>query len=123
MLMQNIGRACFTNLNTSANDAFKVSNNMAIQGWHGGMQVITILDQLSIIYSKPTPSVLETNTTVFRSPYLAANAPEVLFHRIEECTKMALLSRNPYTDRQLVTNAICLLHTTGLYTRLFEEWN
>jgi hypothetical protein len=36
---------------------------------------------------------------------------------------MALLGRNLYTDRQLVTNAIRLLLTTGQYIRPFKEWD
>jgi hypothetical protein len=60
---------------------------------------------------------------VFCSPYLAADAPKVLFHHIEECTETALLGHNPYTDRQLVTNAIRLLLTTGMYIRPFKEWD
>jgi hypothetical protein len=36
---------------------------------------------------------------------------------------MALLGHNPYTVWQLITNAIHLLLTTGLYTRPFEEWD
>jgi hypothetical protein len=103
MLMQNIERACFTALNASVNNAFKVSNNPVIQGWHAGMQVIDILDQLSTIYGQPTPAVLETNDTVLRSSYSAADTPKVLFRHIEECTEIALLGRNPYTDWQLVT--------------------
>ncbi len=87
------------------------------------MQVINILDQLSLIYGQPTPVILKTNDTVFCSPYLAAGAPEVLFRRIKECTEMALLGRNPYTDWQHVTNAIHLLLTTGLYTWPFEDWD
>ncbi len=79
LLMRNIKWACFTALDASINHAFKVSNNPAIQGWHAGMQVIDILDQLSTIYGQPTPAVLKTKDTVFRSTYLAAKAPEVLF--------------------------------------------
>ena len=48
--MQNIERACFTALDSSINDAFKVSNDPTIQGWHAGMKVIDILNQLSLIY-------------------------------------------------------------------------
>jgi hypothetical protein len=35
--MQNIECACFTALNASINDAFKVSNDLNIWGWHAGM--------------------------------------------------------------------------------------
>ncbi len=49
LLMRNIKRACFTTLDASFIDAFKVSNDPTIQGWHAGMQVVNILDQLSTI--------------------------------------------------------------------------
>jgi hypothetical protein len=103
--MHNIKRVCFIAPDARINDAFKVSNDPAIQGWHTGMHVIDILDQLSTIYCQPTPAILETNDAVFRSPYTATNVPEVLFRRIGECAETALLGHNPYTDRQLITNA------------------
>jgi hypothetical protein len=59
--MRNIERACFTALDASINDTFKMSNDPMIQGWHAGMQVIDILDQLSTIYGQPTPAVLKMN--------------------------------------------------------------
>ena len=122
-LMQNIQRACFTALDGSINNAFKVSNDPNVQGWHVGMRVIDILDQLSSIYKQPTPAALEAKNNVFRSPTLAANAPEILFCRIKECTEKALLGQNPYTNKHLITNMIRLLLTTGLYIRAFEDWD
>jgi hypothetical protein len=41
---RNIERACFTVLDLTINNAFKVSNDPAIQGWHAGMSVMFILD-------------------------------------------------------------------------------
>ncbi len=67
--------------------------------------------------------MLKINNTVFCSPYLGANAPKVLFQRIEECAETALLGKNTYTDCQLITNAIHLLLANGLYTKLFEQWD
>jgi hypothetical protein len=93
------------------------------QGWHAGMPIIDILDQLSTIYGQPTPAILETNDAVFLSPYLATDAPEVLFRQIEECAETALLGRNPCTDWQLITNTIRLLLTTGLYIQPFNKWD
>ncbi len=49
LLMCNIKRGCFTALNASINDAFKMSNDPTIQSWHAGICVIDILDQLSTI--------------------------------------------------------------------------
>jgi hypothetical protein len=65
--MQSIERTCFTSLNSLVNDAFKVSNNPTIRGWHAGMRVIDILDQLSVTYGQPTPSALEANDHIFQS--------------------------------------------------------
>jgi hypothetical protein len=46
MSMVNIKSACFTAVDACINDAFKVSNDSTIQGWHAGMSVMSILDQL-----------------------------------------------------------------------------
>jgi hypothetical protein len=89
--MLKIKRACFTALDASINDALKVLNDPTILGWHAGMRVINIFDQLSTIYVQPTPAVLITNDAIFRSPYLAVNTPEVLFCQIGECAETALL--------------------------------
>ena len=122
--MQNIECPCFTAIDASIKDAFKVSNNPNVQGWHAGMRVIDILDQLSLTYGQPTPSALESNDHIFQTSLTsAANAPEVLFCCIKECAEKALLGQNPYTDKQLITNTIRLLLTMGLYVRAFEDWD
>ncbi len=63
------------------------------------------------------------NDAAFHRPYSAANPPKLLFRQIKECAKIALLGRDPYTDGQLINNAIRLLLTTGLYLRPFKEWD
>ncbi len=87
------------------------------------MTVMSILDQLSINYGKPTPAMLESNDNAFRHPYSVAAPPKLLFWQIEECAKIALLGHNSYTNCQLINNVIQLLLTTGLYLRPFEEWD
>ncbi len=87
------------------------------------MRVQEILDQLSTIYGQPTPATMELNNVSFCSLYSAADAPKVIFHCIEKCVKIAILGQNPYTDCQLINNAIRLLLTTGLYQRPLEEWD
>ena len=87
------------------------------------MTTVTILDQLSSVYGKPTSAALEANDTQFRSPYSTADAPEVLFRRIEDCVEIAMLGDNPYTNKQLIHMAVRHLLTTGLYIRAFEDWD
>ena len=65
--MQNIEHTCFTGLDASIHDAFNVSNNLAIVGWHAGMATCEILDQLSQIYGQPTLAALELNNVAFCS--------------------------------------------------------
>jgi hypothetical protein len=77
--LQNIERACFTALDASINNALEVSSDSVLQGWHVGMSVWQILDQLSTIYGLPMPAALEINDSLFHGQYLAANTPEVLF--------------------------------------------
>ncbi len=79
MLIVNIEQACFTAVDACINNAFKVSNNPTIQGWHLGMRVMSILDQLLNNYGKPTPAMLESNDNAFRRPYFVADPPEILF--------------------------------------------
>ena len=69
------------------------------------------------------PTVLLQNDTLFRSPYLPTNAPEVLFHKIKDCQEIMTLGEDPYTPMQLLNNAIRLLLGCGLYQRDFEEWD
>jgi len=115
--MQNIKHTCFTALDVSINDAFMVLNNPNVRGWHVGMRVINILDQLSSTYGEPTLSTLEASDHIFRSPTSAVDAPEVFF------AKKALIGQNPYTDKQLITNTIRLLLTTSLNICAFEDWD
>jgi hypothetical protein len=87
------------------------------------METRDILDQLSQTYGQLTPEALEINDVTFCGPYSAANAPEVLFRCIKNCTEIAILGNNPYTDWQSINNAIRLLLTTSQYIRVFEEWD
>jgi hypothetical protein len=79
LLMVNIECTCFIAVNACINNACKVSNDPTNQGWHAGMQVMSIFNQLLDLYGKPTPTALEGNNTAFRCLYLAADPPELLF--------------------------------------------
>ena len=120
----NIKRACFAVLEDSIDDAFKVSNIPTIVGWNTTMEIMDIFDQLANTYGRPTPAALLSNDQLYRSLYSPADAPEVLFRRIEDCQEVQILGNDPYTPQQLINNAIRLLLATGLYTRDFDdEWD
>jgi hypothetical protein len=48
---------------------------------------------------------------------------KVQFRRIENCQEVQVLGEDPYTQVQLLNNAVCLLLGCGLYLRDFEEWD
>jgi hypothetical protein len=106
--LQNIKRVCFTALNTIVNNAFKASNNPTIQGWHTGMRVINILDQLSTIYGQPMPTCVETNDAFFATPTQPWMPPKyssvVLKNALRRhswdttCTQIGSLSQMPFVS-------------------------
>ncbi len=119
----NIKRACYNMLNDTIDDAFKVSNNPALTGWNPSMNIIDMLDQLVTTYGRPTPMALLQHDTLFRSAYSPVDAPEVLFRRIKNCQEVQVLGKDPYTQVQLLNNAVHLLLGCGLYMRDFKEWD
>jgi hypothetical protein len=88
-LLQNIKKVCFTALDASIDDAFKVSNNPNMAGLHAGMGTRKILGRLSQIYGQPTLAAKELNDVAFHSQYSSADATKVLFR----CIKIVLRLR------------------------------
>ena len=78
-----IHRACFKMLDDSISNQFKVLNTPNLTGWNSTMMILVILDQLEASYGKPDTMTLFGNNTLFRSPFPANEAPEMLFYRIE----------------------------------------
>ena len=87
------------------------------------MEIINIMEQMTTMYRRPTPTALLQSDMLFQSPYSHTDAPEVLFRRIEDCQEIMTLGEDPYTPMQLPNNAIRLLLRCGLYQRNFEEWD
>ena len=96
-------------LDELVSNQFKVSNIPTLTGWNASMSIMDMLDQLETMYGKPNAMPLFANDTVFRSAFSPNDAPEALFHRIEQCQEIAVLAREPYSDIQVINNAIHLL--------------
>jgi hypothetical protein len=104
-------------------DAFKVSDNLALVGWNPSMELREIFDTMMSTYGRPTPAALLQNDTLFCSVYSPQDAPEVLFRCSKDCQEVQILGNDPYTPQQMLNNAVCLLLGCGLYTRDFEDWD
>ena len=121
---RNINRACFRMLNDTVSDQFKVSNTPNLTGWNSTMSVLDILEQLDTSYGKPDTMTLFGNDTLFRSPFPATDAPEMLFYRIEQCQEIQVLANDPYTPTQIINNAVRLLQQSGIFPlKEFDTWD
>ena len=87
------------------------------------MSIIDILDQLDGTYEKPDTMRLLQNDTLFRSAFNPTDAPETLFYRIEQCHKIQVLARDPYSDTQVINNAVRLLMQAKIFPlKEFNNW-
>ena len=121
---KNINRACFKMLDDSISNQFKVSNTPNLTGWNSTMTILAILDQLEASYGKPDTMTLFGNDTLFRSPFPANEAPEMLFYRIEQCQEIQTLAKDPYTQTQIINNAVRLLQQSGIFPlKEFDTWD
>jgi hypothetical protein len=102
-------------LNNNIANQFKVSNMQNMTGWNSSMTVRSILKQLESLYGKPDTMLLFQNNTLFRSPFPATEAPEMLFYRIEQCQEIQTIAQDHYTLKQIINNAIHLLMQSGIF--------
>ncbi len=87
------------------------------------MSIQDILNQLELSYGRPTGHELLLNDALFRLPFRNTEAPKHLFWHIEQCQEIQLIANNPYTPMQLMTNAVQLLMSSGIFPpREFEDW-
>ncbi len=63
------------------------------------------------------------NDTLFRSPFPATKAPEMLFYRIKQCQETQILAQDPYSKTQIINNALRLLMQLGIFPlKEFNIW-
>jgi hypothetical protein len=119
----NINRACFRMLNNIIADQFKVSNMPNMTGWNSSMTVCLILEQLENSYGKPDTMSLFHNDSLFRSPFPATKAPEMLFYQIEQCQEIQTIAQDPYMPKQIINNPVRLLMQSGIFPlKEFDTW-
>jgi hypothetical protein len=122
--LKNINRACFKMLNDSISNQFKVSNTPNLTGWNSTMTTLDILEQLETSYGKPDTMTLFANNTLFRSPFPANEAPEMLFYRIEQCQEIQILAQDPYSQMQIINSVVRLMQQLGIFPlKEFDTWD
>jgi hypothetical protein len=120
---KNINQACYLMLNELVPNQYKVSNTPRLIEWNASMFIQDILNQMEDLYGKPSSASLIATDTLFKSPFAASEAPELLFYRIEQCQEVMTLGKLPYTLEQIIQKVLCLLMASNIFpTREFDTW-
>ncbi len=118
-----INQACFKMLDKTVSNQFKVSNTPNLTGWNSTMMIRVILKQLKASYSKPDTMTLFRNDNLFQIPFPAIKAPEMLFYRIKQCQEIQTLAQDPYSNMQIINNAVRLLMQSNIFPlKEFDTW-
>ena len=119
----NIKRALFFFLQKSVALQYQASTTPGLSGWDPSMTIHSILAQLNTTYGKPDAQTTEANDAMFRMLLQQGQTPEAVFLRIEECQEVAILAANPYTDVQLVNQAVLILRKSNIFpVKDFDDW-
>jgi hypothetical protein len=120
---KNINRSCFKMLDENVQLQYKVSTVTTMTGWNATMSIRSILKQLEGSYGKPGMMTIHQNNLLFQSPFLPSKAPEMLFYQIEQCQEIQTITEDPYTPKQIISNAVRLLMATGIFPlKEFNTW-
>ncbi len=110
-------------LDANVSAQYKVSNNAALTGWNSTMSIIDILTQLQGSYGKPNMMTLFENDTLFCSQMTPGALPEMLFYRLEQCQEIQHISNLPYTNDQIIANAVRILASSNIFPlKEFDTW-
>jgi hypothetical protein len=59
--------------------------------------------------------LLFATDTLFKSPFAASEAPELLFYHIEQCQEVMTLGKLPYTLEQIIQYVLSLLMALNIF--------
>jgi hypothetical protein len=120
---KNIERVCFRMFNANIGAQYKGSNNPNLTRWNSTMSILDILTQLQDLYGKPTMMTLYQNNVTFWAAMAPTNSPEMLFYRIEQCQKIQCIGKLPYSDDQIIANAVRILIQSNIFPlKEFNAW-
>ena len=110
-------------LDENVADQFKVANIPTLTGQNMSMSIREMIAQLEGSYGNPDMMTLFTNNTLFCSVFNPNNTPKTIFYRIEQCQEIQVLIRDPYSNVQVINNAIRLLMQSSIFPlKEFDDW-
>ena len=121
---KNIDRACFRIcfMRTLEHNT-RFQTNPTLTGWNSTMSILDILAQLQDSYGKPTMMALYQNDVTFWAAMAPTNSPEMLFFRIEQCQAIQRIGKLPYSNDQIIANAVRILVQSNIFPlKEFDTW-
>jgi hypothetical protein len=74
------------------------------------------------MFGKPDAQAILINDANFRAPLLPMETPETLFLCLEEYEEVKILALNPYTNKQLIVNAVIEMQKASIFpTKDFDD--
>ena len=120
----NIKRSVFATITKVIPEQFRTSNNPSMTGWNQTMTINEILDQLEITFGRPGAAELLMNQAAWSAPHSNQDEPEALFLRLEQCQQVAILAKNAYTEKQMITNCVLLLRQSNIFLQKdYDDWD
>ena len=102
---------------------YKASNTPGLTGWDTTMSIIDIFSQMDATFGNLDAQALLANNSQYWAPLLLTETPGTLFLCLEECQEVQILTLNPYTDKQLIVNAVIVLQKANVFpTKDFNDW-
>ncbi len=83
--------------------------------------ICLVLD-LPVIYGKPAPEAVHQNNLTFYSAYNPKNPSELLFKKFVDCQEIAIVANVPFTNEQLLMNAVDLITCCSHYLHDMDDW-
>ena len=121
-LYLNVNAALRKNILTAVDEIYL----RALKAPHTGFSNLKARDMLSYlfqVYGKITPQALEANDKVFKTDWDPTTPFEMLIDQIESAQEFAQDGNQPYSDRQILTQAYNLVYKTGMFFDDCREWN
>jgi hypothetical protein len=120
---QNIEQVCFRMFDANIGAQYKVSNNPTLTVWNSTVFILDILTHLQDSYGKPMMMTLFQNGVTFWAAMAPTNSPEMLFYRIEQCQEIQRIRKLPYSNDQIIANAVRILIQSNIFPlKEFVAW-
>ena len=120
----NVHRAIYKLLVYNVLPQYQASTTPGLTGWDATMSIIDIFSQLDATFGKPDAQAILANNAQYWARLQLTETPESLFLCLEECQEVQILANNPYTDKQLIVNAVLLLRQSNIFpAKYFNDWD